>query len=102
MSWNGPAGDLGRLLVGHVRRFRARDLQDVATRALRERDGGRPWVVAAVNASLRLRSFLHHRLRLQPRRLRSRLAFRYSAHARYGGPYRTLSLLCPTRARVDN
>ncbi|MEU6189637.1 aspartyl/asparaginyl beta-hydroxylase domain-containing protein [Nocardia sp. NPDC047038] len=90
---------LARLLLGHLTRYRDARLQDAATRALRdERD---EWIVSTVNASLRARRRAHHLLRLEPRRLGSRLRHPWRPDAG-AGPTRSLSLLCPTRERVDN
>ncbi|MDW5324852.1 aspartyl/asparaginyl beta-hydroxylase domain-containing protein [Plantactinospora sp. KLBMP9567] len=97
MSRRGSTADLVRLLLGHLSRFRGRTLQDVATGALRAPDGDRAWVVGILNLTLRARRWLHYRLVLEPRRLRSRLLFRRPDPA---GPRRTISLLCPTRDRV--
>ncbi|GAA0487926.1 aspartyl/asparaginyl beta-hydroxylase domain-containing protein [Streptomyces sp. NPDC046215] len=102
MPERAPARDLGRLLLGHAARFRDRELQDVATRALRAPGGEHAWVVSVVNASLRARQALDHSLRLEPRRALSRLRFPWSAGARPAAAPRTLSLLCPTRERVGN
>ncbi len=99
MSVLRPARALGRLLLGHRRRWRERGLQDVATDALRQESGGNSWVVAVLNLTLRVRRSLHHVCYLAPRRVVSRL--------RYRGPgpepavHRTMSLLCPTRGRPD-
>ncbi|MFY1632236.1 hypothetical protein ACN27F_02945 [Solwaraspora sp. WMMB335] len=99
MPDKGQIIDLLRLLSGHLRRYRARSLQDVATRALRDTGGGRAWVVTVLNASLSARWHLLHRPGLGLRRLRSRWAYRRNGPA-LGGPRRRLSLLCPTRDRV--
>ncbi|GIJ21060.1 hypothetical protein [Micromonospora lutea] len=96
MGRDGHVRDLARLLLGHATRFRHRGLQDVATRALREPGAGRVWVVRTLNASLRVRRAAHGALVLQPRYLRSRLAYRTGATA----GTRRLSLLCPTRGRA--
>ncbi|EME96502.1 aspartyl/asparaginyl beta-hydroxylase domain-containing protein [Streptomyces mobaraensis NBRC 13819 = DSM 40847] len=97
-----PVKDLGRLLLGHAARFRGRELQDVATRALRASGGENAWVVSVVNTSLRARQAVDHALRLAPRRGLSRLRYPFSAAHHTATPPRTLSLLCPTRERVGN
>lgn len=97
-----PARDLGRLLLGHLSRFRSRELQDVATRALRTPGGQGAWGVSLVNASLRARQVLDHSLRLTPRRRLSKLRFELCGGSRPTAPLSTLSLLCPTRERVGN
>ncbi|MFI9722927.1 aspartyl/asparaginyl beta-hydroxylase domain-containing protein [Streptomyces sp. NPDC052396] len=102
MADRAPLKDLGRLLLGHAARFRGRDLQDIATRALRTADGADAWVVGVVNASLRARQSLDHALRLAPRRRISRLRFPFSGAYHAATPPRVLSLLCPTRERVGN
>ncbi|MEU7137702.1 aspartyl/asparaginyl beta-hydroxylase domain-containing protein [Streptomyces sp. NPDC046261] len=102
MAEREPVRDLGRLLLGHAARYRGRELQDVATRALRAPDGQHAWVVSVVNASLRARQALDHALRLEPRRRISRLRFPFSGAHHAAAPPRTLSLLCPTRERVGN
>ncbi|SHF85900.1 aspartyl/asparaginyl beta-hydroxylase domain-containing protein [Streptoalloteichus hindustanus] len=96
------ARDLARLLLGHSSRYRDGRLQDVATEALREDADGRGWVVRVVNASLRARQRLDYAVRLEPRRVLSRLSYPLRGHASGDGPPRSLSLLCPTRGRVDN
>lgn len=96
------AGDLARLLLGHVSRYRDGELQDVATRALRDDAEDRGWVVRAVNTSLRVRQRLDYTLRLEPRRVLSSLRYPFRSHAISGEPPRSLSLLCPTRGRVRN
>ncbi len=101
MAEREPVKDLGRLLLGHAARYRGRELQDVATRALRTSGGENAWVVSVVNASLRARQTLDHALRLEPRRRLSRLRFPFSGTHHAAAP-RTLSLLCPTRERVAN
>ncbi|SCF07745.1 hypothetical protein GA0070558_12550 [Micromonospora haikouensis] len=98
MPDQGPVADLLRLLAGHLRRYRARTLQDVATRALREPGSGRAWVVTVLNASLSARWHLYHRPLLEVRRLRSRWAYRRRPAT--DGSHRRLSLLCPTRNRL--
>jgi hypothetical protein len=101
MSRGGSLRDLGRLMAGHSGRYRDRRLQEVAASALREPGRGGAWVVSVLNLTLRGRRFLRNSLRLTPRRLRTRLAFRRSAGQDYAGPQRVLSLLCPTRQRTD-
>jgi hypothetical protein len=93
------ASALGRLLLGHLSRFRNAQLQDLATATLRAEGSGQ-WVIPAVNLTLRLRQALTQALYLEPRRLASRLRFA----ARHRGqpaarPQRQLSVLCPTRGR---
>ncbi|ORT56077.1 glycosyltransferase family 2 protein [Streptomyces sp. CB03238] len=89
---------LARLLLGHLPGRRDRNLQDLATAVLREQ-GARSPVLATVNATLAVRRDLAYWLRLEPRRHWSRLTYRPVPHA---GPDRVLSLLCPSRGRVDN
>ncbi len=101
MTRRGSLRDLGRLLLGHSRRYRHRRLQEVAASALREPGGERAWVVSVVNVTLRGRRFLRSSLRLAPRRLRTRLAFRRAAIRDFAGRQRVLSLLCPTRQRIS-
>ncbi|MFD5823959.1 aspartyl/asparaginyl beta-hydroxylase domain-containing protein [Lentzea sp. NPDC060358] len=91
--------DLTRLLLGHFRWFRDARLQDVVTAALRDNDAGREWVIGLLNVSIRIRQRLAYVLRLEPRRLWSRLTFSRRATA---APSSSLSLLCPTRHRVAN
>ncbi|MCB5909705.1 aspartyl/asparaginyl beta-hydroxylase domain-containing protein [Streptomyces pinistramenti] len=95
------AHDLGRLLLGHHGRYRDGTLQDLVTDLLRDRQGRRGWIVDTVNSSLLVRQKLAYALRLEPRRLRTKLAFPLRAAA-VTAPPRPLSLLCPTRNRVDN
>ncbi|GAA0416134.1 aspartyl/asparaginyl beta-hydroxylase domain-containing protein [Streptomyces luteireticuli] len=95
------ARDLGRLLLGHHGRYRDGTLQDLVTDLLRDRHNRRGWIVDAVNGSLLVRQKLAYALRLEPRRLWSRAAFPLRAAAVTAAP-RPLSLLCPTRNRVDN
>ncbi|SFQ68576.1 aspartyl/asparaginyl beta-hydroxylase domain-containing protein [Amycolatopsis rubida] len=97
MSPRGNARDFGRLLLGHFRRCRDGKLQDVVTEALRDDEGGRAWMIGALNSTIRFRRELAYALRLEPRRLRTKLAFPAAVPARP----RPLSLLCPTRNRVD-
>ncbi|MFE7312365.1 aspartyl/asparaginyl beta-hydroxylase domain-containing protein [Streptomyces sp. NPDC057555] len=92
------AHDLGRLLLGHHGRYRDGRLQDLVTDLLRDRRG---WIVDAVNSSLLVRQKLAYALHLEPRRLWSKAAFPLRAAAVTAAP-RPLSLLCPTRNRVDN
>ncbi|GHE27201.1 hypothetical protein GCM10017673_31620 [Streptosporangium violaceochromogenes] len=98
----GAVKDLARLLLGHASRYRDGRLQDVATRALRDDTEDRRWVVHAVNASLRVRQRLDYALRLEPRRVLSRLRYPFRGRVVGGEPSRSLSLLCPTRGRVRN
>lgn len=90
----------GRLLLGHLPRFRRDRLQDLA--ATLAADPGRQGslVMSAVNLSLRVRQRATYQLVLEPRRRSSR---RQHAARHPGGeppPVHRLSLLCPTRARV--
>ncbi|MFB7631313.1 aspartyl/asparaginyl beta-hydroxylase domain-containing protein [Streptomyces sp. NPDC056149] len=95
------AHDLGRLLLGHHSRYRDGRLQDLVTDLLRDQHHRRGWIVDAVNGSLLFRQKLAYALRLEPRRLWSKAAFPLRAAAVTTTP-RPLSLLCPTRNRVDN
>ncbi|MEK8169697.1 hypothetical protein NKH77_07570 [Streptomyces sp. M19] len=70
------AHDLGRLLLGHHGRYRDGRLQDLVTDLLRDRRHRRRWIVDTVNGSLLLRQKLTYALRLEPRRLWTRAAFR--------------------------
>jgi aspartyl/asparaginyl beta-hydroxylase (cupin superfamily) len=96
----GPSGirALGRLLLGHVARFRDPRLQDLATATLRE-PGRAGWVVPVVNATIRARAAATRAAYLEPRRLASRAAFALRPGRRPAAPPRQLSLLCPTRGR---
>ncbi|MFF9118734.1 glycosyltransferase family 2 protein [Streptomyces massasporeus] len=89
---------LARLLLGHLPGRRDRSLQDLATALLRDQGGHSP-VLDLVNNTLVVRRDLTYWLRLEPRRLWSRLTYRPVPHA---GSDRVLSLLCPSRGRVDN
>ncbi|QKV97140.1 aspartyl/asparaginyl beta-hydroxylase domain-containing protein [Streptomyces sp. NA02950] len=95
------ARDLGRLLLGHSQRYRDAKLQDVVTAALRDSGAGRSRVLSVLNGSIRVRQELAYALRLEPRRLWTKLTF---ARRTAAVPSRTqsLSLLCPTRNRVAN
>ncbi|CPV55641.1 Aspartyl/Asparaginyl beta-hydroxylase [Mycobacteroides abscessus subsp. abscessus] len=98
-SRRAAARDLGRLLLGHLPRYRNSDLQQVVARALRDEDAGNRWIVNVVNGSLRVRQRVDYALRLTPRRLSSRVRHRWRAHPSGEAP-RAISLLCPTRSRV--
>ncbi|MFK0289754.1 aspartyl/asparaginyl beta-hydroxylase domain-containing protein [Streptomyces sp. NPDC090442] len=95
------AHDLGRLLLGHHGRYRDGTLQDLVTDLLRDQRHQRGWIVDAVNSSLLVRQKLAYALRLEPRRLWTKAAFPLRAAAATATP-RPLSLLCPTRNRLDN
>jgi aspartyl/asparaginyl beta-hydroxylase (cupin superfamily) len=89
-----------RLLLGHLRRYRTAQLQDVATATLR--DPSAAWVVPALNATIRLRQILTRTCYLRPRHAISRATFQMR-HRRDppAAQQRQLSLLCPTRGRVQ-
>jgi len=91
---------LGRLLLGHVGRYRDGRLQDLATATLRADPASRSRVVSIVNATLAARRWLTGVVLLEPRRLVSRAQFARRARAATAGANR-LSLLCPTRGRPD-
>lgn len=100
----GPLLDLAQLLRGHLKRHRRIELQDVATKPLRDPESSPRWTLDVLNLTLRARAALADRLYLRPRRLASRVAFRFGPkRARARGAAAdpsALSLLCPTRERV--
>jgi hypothetical protein len=92
---------LSRLLLGHLRRYRNRVLEDTATRMLRDQPSGDGTVLlGALNASLRLRQAAAFAFRLEPRRLRTRLVHAMRRHPAENAA--VLTLLCPTRQRLVN
>ncbi|SES27076.1 Aspartyl/Asparaginyl beta-hydroxylase [Lentzea xinjiangensis] len=90
---------LGRLLLGHFPRYRNAKLQDVVTAALRDNGEGHSRVLGVLNGSIRVRQELAYALRLEPRRLWTKLTFARRSAAVPAGT-QSLSLLCPTRNRV--
>jgi aspartyl/asparaginyl beta-hydroxylase (cupin superfamily) len=88
--------DLGRLLLGHFRRYRTARLQDLATATLR--DPARRWVVPVLNLTIRARQRIVLAARLYPRWLRSAARYRFSDRS-IQHPAARLTLLCPTRGR---
>src|SRR5579875_68588 len=90
--------DLIRLLRGHDRGRRTIELQELATRGLRDPATQPGWVLPAFNLTLQARGAVRQLVGHRVRTLASRARFRVRPGPT--APLHTLSILCPPRDRV--
>jgi hypothetical protein len=91
-------GDLARLLRGHDRDRRTIELQDLATKGLRDPATQPGWVLRAFNLTLQARGAAQQLVGHSARNWVSRARFQLRRGP--AAPLHTLSILCPTRERV--
>jgi hypothetical protein len=99
------ATSLGSLLTGHLKKRRKPELLEIAVAAFQDASLPSRLVTSVLNATLRVRQLFRRHVLLAAYRAASRA--RYIIRVRTGrqpssARPRTLSLVCPTRERVNN